>query len=188
MSDLEPQMSRLALQRERFLLAASDMEQCAAAAVALEQLYETDGENTPLIRALETGMVTCYARPFTRTRGGARWLDETKWAPTVPRDSVHHGLIDLRNKVYAHTDAESGRTPGPPILVELTPGASEVTHSEGWWPFPRSWLPHVVGLCDEQTERFYREAQTLLDKARDLAERNSAVDTDGPSGGRSRQS
>lgn len=176
MSDLETQTKRLAIQRETFLLAASDMEQCAAAAVALEQLYEGYDENTPLIRALEAGMVTCYARPFTQTRRGVRSLDEKKWAPTVPRDGVHYGLIELRNRVYAHTDAESGRTPGPPILVELTPGASEVTYSEGgWWAFARSWLPHVIGLCDEQTERFYREAQTLLDKARNLAERDSAV-------------
>jgi hypothetical protein len=49
-------------QQHAVLLGASDMRQAAAAARALE--HESDGD---LARALETAMMVCFMRPFTKS-------------------------------------------------------------------------------------------------------------------------
>jgi hypothetical protein len=148
--------AHLARQRLGLVLAAADVEQAAAAALALDS--ETD--NVPLIRALETAVAVCYARPFTSGDLVGR-LDPVKWKPDLGIDWLHFALIDLRMRVYAHTDVDSGREIGPQLEVETQLGDRDARWMEEYWAFPRTWIPHVIELCDEQGERFRVSAAEL---------------------------
>src|SRR5688572_12411444 len=84
------------------LLAASDMDQAAAAARALE-----DAEDGPLARALETAMAVCYMRAFTKSSLGTL---PKEFVPTEPGEAERHASLKrLRDQFYAHTDMASGR-------------------------------------------------------------------------------
>src|SRR5438128_10835744 len=85
-------------------LAASDMEQAIAAAKALD----AESENLELMRALETAIAACYARPFTKGSMVVR-LKASKWVSAGAERQLHDALMELRNQVYAHTDVSSGR-------------------------------------------------------------------------------
>ena len=94
---------RLMREIERFRLAQSDMRQVIAAAQALHQ----ERHNGDLCRALETAIVVCYARPFgKRNKVGA--LHEN-WEPLKEFPKLHTELLNLRDKVYAHTDETEAR-------------------------------------------------------------------------------
>jgi len=81
--------------KESLILAAEDMDQATAAAVAL-RTDTSDDENWR--RALETAIFVSYMRPFTR---GA-WKLPNKYEPKPgPAGELHRQLHDLRNKVYA---------------------------------------------------------------------------------------
>jgi hypothetical protein len=59
-------------------------------------------------RVFETGIVVTYARPFSDQGIGP--LDRNKYAP-ASNDArrLHFNLIDLRNRLYAHTDETNYR-------------------------------------------------------------------------------
>jgi hypothetical protein len=130
------------------LLAASDMEQAAAAAEAAEALAAKI-ENIPLIRALHTAVAVCYWRPFT---SGSLVI---KLGPSEvpPGDlGLHDELKRARDKFYAHTDAASERH-----ALSLAPES----YMEEWWEPLEDSLPAIVKLCREQAERFRAEAARL---------------------------
>jgi hypothetical protein len=60
------------------------------------------------MRAFETALVTCYARPFTKGSGVGP-LQPDKWVPAGQPRYLYDSLMSLRHKVYAHTDTDSGR-------------------------------------------------------------------------------
>jgi hypothetical protein len=65
----ESDRNRLKKLQRALLLAASDLEQAAAAARALD----AEQSNLPLMRALETAIVVCYSRAFgSRRAAGPR--------------------------------------------------------------------------------------------------------------------
>src|SRR5437870_4819025 len=88
----------------RFRYACTDMRLAAAAARQLAR-----GElNADVAEALETGLVVCYARPFKKS--GVGLLDQKKWAPQAEqRRRLHDLLIELRDKLHAHTDISALR-------------------------------------------------------------------------------
>jgi hypothetical protein len=57
-----------------------------------------------LQRLVETGLVVSYARPFTRSKGYEPLSEDI-----VPPEDLefHRDLIDRRNKLHAHTDADA---------------------------------------------------------------------------------
>jgi len=145
-----------ALKRQRaLLLAASDMEQAAAAARALNA--ETNDHN--LMRALETAIAVCYARAFTQTS-----LFRLNRDTYEPGDSVlaelHRTLCKVRDKVYAHTDKTGGRS--ATVLVQTQPielpGRVDFLRQEDWEPMPREALPVALVLFRVQRKRFHDEA------------------------------
>ena len=74
----ENERNRLLNELRRFLLAASDMRQAAAAAEHLS----TERLNGDLCRALETAIVICYSRPFAR--GNKAGTLGAEWVPPAP--------------------------------------------------------------------------------------------------------
>ncbi len=148
---------RQGLEKKRLSLhlAASDMDQAAAAAEALAA--ETQDVN--LMRALETAIAACYGRPFTEGTMIQR-LDTGKWVPAGADRELHERLMTLRHKTYAHTDIGSGRSAGS-SQISTSDGIAHTTYSEGWWAFPREWIPSVVDLCRRQAQRFRQEAAKI---------------------------
>ena len=148
-----------ALKRQSaLLLAASDMDQAAAAVRALEA--EQDDYN--LMPALETAIAVCYARAFTQS--SLFPLDRNTYEPTDPvLAELHKVLCKLRDKVYAHTDKDGGRSAAVLVRtdpVEL-PGRVEFLRQEDWVPMPRDSLPVALELVEIQGTRFHNEAGTL---------------------------
>jgi len=151
----ESDRNRLEKQQQAVLLAAADMEEAAEAAKALMTTDEG-----PLAFALETGMVTAYARPFTASDLRVpRGFDELDYEPDR---RLHEELMTLRDKVYAHTDDESGREIANYNLTEdAEAGTAEISYLIGRIPIDRERLPLVIGLCERQEDRFKRAAIRL---------------------------
>jgi hypothetical protein len=136
-------------------LAASDMDQAAAAAEALA----AEAQNVSLMRALETALSACYGRPFTEGTMIQR-LDKSKWVTAGADRELHERLMALRHQTYAHTDIESGRNAGS--SESRTSGDTTLTlYAEACWPFPRDWIPAVIDLCRGQAQRFREEAAKI---------------------------
>ena len=145
---------RLEKLKESLILAAEDMDQASAAAVALRTDTSDDDAWT---RALETAMAVSYMRPFTK---GA-WRLPGKY---VPRDraqnELHRRLKDLRNRVYAHSDEASGRSAS--MKTRATSGdVVTISYGSAWWVFPVEDLAAVQALCHDHRQRFLTDASAI---------------------------
>jgi hypothetical protein len=134
----------------RLILAASDMDQAAAAARSLQ--VETDGV---LARALETAMIVSYFRPFTTSDLQLG----NEYVPSSGDDaSAHADPKRLRNKVYAHNDNASGREAAVEVMPPDADNVVLVTWREEWLPCPREGLPFAISLCERLAERLRNDA------------------------------
>lgn len=127
----------------RFRFAQSDMQQVVAAAEALVDEH-ADGYGH-LGRALETALVVCYARPFSKDNAVGSLGH--KWPPLKRFRDLHRELLGLRNRVYAHTDRTVARE-----VVEVSqllgrPFSGSWT--EAWHPIDPSVLPTIITLATE---------------------------------------
>jgi hypothetical protein len=140
--------------KESLILAAEDMDQATAAAVALR----TDtSDDQAWRRALETAMAVAYMRPFTT--GG--WKLPGKYAPKDrAAKELHRTLEALRNKVYAHSDKASGRSASMKTL-KTSHGIATLSYGSAWWAFPVQELQAVQALCYDQKERFLTDAADI---------------------------
>lgn len=137
----ESERNRLLNEIRRLRLAESDMNQVAAAALALQ------GErlNGDLCRALETAIAVCYARPYGGRKKVGVLGDE--WLPEDPGDrAVHDQLLIRRDQVYAHTDRTDARD-----IIDVF---GEGTFAEQWRPLAREALPRIIRLAARQQTRF----------------------------------
>lgn len=88
----------------RFELAARDMDEAAVAAAWMS----SHAAPADVQRVLLTGIVMTYARPFTDS--GVGMIDRGKYAPPDrDRSRLRDRLIDLRDRLYAHTDVTTLR-------------------------------------------------------------------------------
>lgn len=103
-------------------------------------------------RALETGVIVSYARPFTRQKIGQ--LDSELWTPADEDQArIHRALIRLRNIRYAHTDRTELR------------GTEDVFGSghfgESWVPLHDDVWPRIERLASVQARAFDQLATEL---------------------------
>lgn len=148
----ETERNRLERRIQVLALAASDMSQAQAAAEAL-----VDEAGMYLSRALETAIIVCYARSYSRSNTvGCLAKDE------APDDAhlraLHEELLALRDKAHAHTDKASGRS--ALAEYEAAPGAP-LGFGEVWSSINRDYLPGIVELCLAQHDRFIQKAAEL---------------------------
>ena len=140
--------------KESLILAAEDMDQATAAAVAL-RTDTSDDESWR--RALETAIAGCYMRPFT---DGA-WKLPNKYVPKAGiGGEIHRGRRELRNKVYAHSDRESGRRASMKTVV-TSEGVNTISYGASWWAFPVEDLHAVQALFADQRQRFLDDAAAI---------------------------
>lgn len=137
--------------KESLILAAEDMDQATAAAVALR----TDtSDDEAWRRALETAMAVSYMRPFT---AGA-WKLPGKYVPRAKAgNELHRRLDHLRDKVYAHSDEASGRSASMKTVV-TSGDIATISYGSSWWAFPVEELHAVQALCYDQKKRFLTDA------------------------------
>jgi len=133
------------------LLAASDMNQAAAAVAALRDT-EDGIERDSLRRALATAIPVCYGRVFTQSNYGAAEEDDK---PKGKDLELHGVLMESRNKVYAHTDKESGRY----ATVYVVEG--EPISAESWQMFPAETFEPIIELARKLHDQYRAEAIRL---------------------------
>lgn len=106
--------SRAAVFRQltRMLLSCSDFSQAMSAAAFLAQEFDESAnyalQDWRKFRCYETTLIVSYARPFAGARGGAptfgfKAVDVTL---TDNERALHDRIIELRNKLYGHSDAD----------------------------------------------------------------------------------
>lgn len=97
----------------RLMLSCSDFSQAMSAATFLLQEFEQDtAYGLPAwrkFRCYETTLIVAYARPFSRSEGGVPTLGfktiDVKL--TDAERALHERVIDFRNKLYGHSDADA---------------------------------------------------------------------------------
>lgn len=157
----EPSLEQLQSQSLAYQLAADDMGQAIAAAIALRN--EEDDRN--LMLALECAIAVCYMRAFTKN---TLMTMPGKFVPSVARGypeqdvELHEWFDHRRDTAYAHTDKESGRA-AVVMRLEGDPLGASAWHL-GWEPFPREWINPAIGLFQRQRDRFRAKALELEEK------------------------
>lgn len=136
------------------------MQECSAAA---SYLHSATGIPGDVRRALETAIPVAYARPWgkSNTIGGLpdHWLPADGAARRL-----HEQLIDLRNKVYAHTDEEiDARQIEDVSSIAGVPGPYFVP---AWHPLNEEVLPAIQQLTESQKARFVAGTHELQRRMR----------------------
>jgi hypothetical protein len=115
MSTQSPDQDKIILhaeaRRRRLLYSLNDLQQALS---ACDFLYECEETNTysrielRRFRCYETTLVVAYTRPFTHSRGAAAPLTMKMVGLKLSNDrqALHDRLMDMRNKIMAHSDSE----------------------------------------------------------------------------------
>jgi hypothetical protein len=137
----------------RLLFAVQDMAECRAAIEFLEERWDESGA---VHRALETGAIVAYARPWTK--GSIGTLGD-HWLPSdAEQRALHDVLIRDRNKVYAHTDEE--------VRARWVHGVRrDASALPLWRPRTLDQLPQIRELADAQIDRFGQGVAELARRA-----------------------
>jgi hypothetical protein len=153
-----------AAQRRRLraiVCAWEDMDTAASGAEWWLEVNRSSAVPMPARRALETGVIVAYARPFVDAR--ANTLPKMNPAPGLPSELVaaHDEALVRRHRADAHTDDQSGFRgvvgSETKSLAELA-AATEVAHS--WGPPGVQLMQQIIELARRNQEHFqqlYRE-------------------------------
>ena len=131
MSPQSPDQDKIALhaeaRRRRLLYALNDLQQALS---ACDFLYECEETKTyskielRRFRCYETTLVVAYTRPFVQSRGAAAPLTLKMIGLKLSKDrqALHDRLMDMRNKIMAHSDSEMVRMTTQPFDVSMQDG------------------------------------------------------------------
>lgn len=159
----------------RVLLSVRDFQQALSAATFLyEELDDAHGlVAMRRLRCFETNMVVAYARPFSMAHGPVSRLKLTDLAVELDEEhtALHLRLIEQRNRLYAHSDAEivpmsvgvinAVLGDGRPDFQFVMPKFDETTS------FTSLEVLRVQGLCHEVHNAALTAAQELGSNFRD---------------------
>ena len=149
------QCERNALLKEikRLRLAASDMDQVAAATATLAEVRLNGGAE----RIMYTGIVVAYVRPYRNA--GIGELNEAEWAPHYSDRALHDRLVFLRDKVYAHTDDTVYRgVEDTSSLLDIDGGP---TYAESYVSMSPEGIQRIGQIAEAQAKRFSHAADEL---------------------------
>jgi hypothetical protein len=100
--------------RRRLLYSLNDLQQALSACEFLYECEESDSYGKIELRRFrcyETTLVVAYTRPFSQSRGDAAPLTmkmvDVKLSKE--RQALHDSLMEMRNKIMAHSDSEMMR-------------------------------------------------------------------------------
>jgi hypothetical protein len=142
----------------RLLFAAQDMAECRGAIDFLLSSYDIPGD---VRRALETGAVVAYARPWGKSNTiGA--LDD-HWLPQDTKQrALHQAVIHDRHKVYAHTDEEVKAREVTGAHWDADALRKPTAILPAWRPLILDRLPEIGKLADAQMSRFSEAVAELV--------------------------
>jgi hypothetical protein len=141
-------------------------------------MVESEGRKKTLCRCAASAMrarrgSTSSSRTRARSRGsdpacgGGRpspgaWIQlPNKYVPKVgAAGELHRALNQLRKKVYAHSDKESGRSASMKT-VATSAGIETISYGSSWWAFRVENLHAVQALCHDQRQRFLKDAAAI---------------------------
>lgn len=130
----------------RLLFAAQDMGECRAAIDFLLARNDIPGE---VRRALETGVVVAYARPWGKRNTIGPLEDH--WLPQEPEGlALQYELIKDRNKVYAHTDEEVKARWVAGAHWEAGALRKPASLLPAWRPLTLDRLPEIAQLAEPE--------------------------------------
>jgi hypothetical protein len=138
------------------LLAAVDMEQVLSACRAYEREKAADDADYQLLRALETAIVVCYWRPFSKINSMGHLADSDAIDP-----ELHAFMKGQRDQVYAHTDEESHRTADAKVVLTSS-GKPTIVFGESWWASLDPFVPRIVEVALRQRDAYQSEAVALM--------------------------
>jgi hypothetical protein len=131
MSPQSPDPDKIALhaeaRRRRLLYSLNDLQQALS---ACDFLYECEEAKTyskielRRFRCYETTLVVAYTRPFVQSRGAPAPLTLKMIGLKLSKDrqALHDRLMDMRNKIMAHSDSEMMRMTTQPFDVSMQDG------------------------------------------------------------------
>lgn len=114
--------------RVRLLYSLGDLQIALSAIQFLMEECEFEEKYNKIelrrFRCFETTMIVSYARPFSESKGGVPPLSLKMAGVTLNADqaALHRKLLKLRNKVFAHSDAEMMRMAAKPTSFEFDDG------------------------------------------------------------------
>lgn len=149
------------LKRQKALaLAASDMNVAMSAAQALlDGIVDDHDTFGDLATALETAVVVSYMRAFTWSRGLKQLEAEQYVLADDAYARLHELFKNLRDTVYAHTDANTERE----ITLEFKPGGSMLS-TELWPPLGKDDLEAAIKMFDDLEGQFRTEIFEIQDE------------------------
>ncbi|MFZ5734384.1 MAG: hypothetical protein ACOY4O_16730 [Pseudomonadota bacterium] len=111
MSIIETKLER---RRIRLISALGDFQLASSASAFLAEVDVAERYSTKQLRRFrcyETSLIIAYTRPFTQTKGTVPRLSikMTNAKLTQEQSSLHGRVMELRNKITAHTDEEMMR-------------------------------------------------------------------------------
>lgn len=151
----------------RVMLSGRDFQQALSAATFLYEEMD-DARGLPALRRLrcfETNMVVSYARPFSQAHGAVKplKLSDIYLEMKAGWQEMHERLIRLRNKLFAHSDADivpmsvtvlntimgDGRPDFPFVMPRFDEGLS-FTDKEVW--LIQDLCRHAIHAALERTQ------------------------------------
>lgn len=156
----------------RLMLSSRDFQQALSAATFLYQDMD-EARSLPdwrRLRCYETNMVVAYARPFSQARGPVKRLSLSELSADLnfEESGLHQRLIEHRNRLHAHSDAEF-----VPMSVEVwgTPLPDDRLDFEFVMPkfdegcdFTSMEVLRVQGLCHKLLHTTIMATQALKER------------------------
>ncbi len=132
---------KIRMQRIRMLSALGDFQLALSAADFIQEADENEKYNHVALRRFrcyEHTAIVAYARPFSQSKGKTPKLSLKMCGVTLtPKEqALHDRVIDLRNKLVAHSDTE---------MMNFAAQAGEVMRHKGQ-PFFALLVQHDEGL------------------------------------------
>jgi hypothetical protein len=146
---------------QKLFVATSDIR---AATNACQFLIENvKDKNHPLYVPLLTAIIVSYARPFSESRKRGYGELKGKWRkfPNRELQDMHETLLDMRNKVIAHSDSDARKVE---IQIEDTQLGKRISSvSVVSQSLPLEVFPAVLRVCRDLGDRLELEALNELD-------------------------
>jgi hypothetical protein len=131
MSNKSPGQNKISVhaeaRRRRLLYSLNDLQQALSACDFLYECEET-GTYSKIelrrFRCYETTLVVAYTRPFSQSRGESAPLTMRMVGLKLSKDrlALHDKLMDMRNKIMAHSDSDMMRLTTQPFGVSMREG------------------------------------------------------------------
>ena len=168
----------------RLILSYTDFKHAYRSAqylLAQHDVYEREGGDDFLLRALCCSLVVAYARPFNS--GGSsrfgrvpRLTKELFEVLSAEEVTVHDHILHCRNKLIAHTDAEAVDVV-PFVATDLPNEMVIPAQNDALAPFTRDFTEAVLALTEKSHRWCVERRHHLEPLVRHLWERRSFVQT-----------